>query len=190
MMSARVAPCPVRMVTAAELRAWAAAARPGERLVYLTAPAMVQGPAARAAASLYRDGLVDLGSARRADCAQAAGRPCGRCFDWFVERIGRPGRRDRRSLAVRDAAAAKILAALRRAAEGARPCPSDAQLARIAGLATRGQAAWRVRKLEAERRIACETMTGADGQAWRVVTILSNGNRTAEPRGAGAAQAA
>jgi len=176
--------CPVRAASAAELRAWAGRARPGERFVYFSGPALVQGPAARAAAAMYRAGLVDLPPARR------TGDRASSCFEWSVERIGPRGGRGRRApLAVRDAAAARILAVLRRAAGAGRPCPSDTQLARIGRLATRDQAQWRVRKLEAEGRIRTEIWPGPDGP-WRVVEIVASGLRTALPRrpGDGSAQ--
>jgi hypothetical protein len=159
----------VHMVSPQAMRAWAKGARPGESMIYLTAPAMVQCAASRSAAAMFREGLVDLTSEPRGDCA-------GR--NWLIVRLTASGKPARSS--VGDPATAKIYATLRRRAAAGKACPSLAELARIAGLATRYQAAWRLEKLEAAGRIRSEVIMAARG-AVRVVEICSNGDRTADP---------
>lgn len=165
--------CPVHMRSPAEMRAWARGARPGESMIYLTAPAMVQCAASRTAAAMFREGLVDLTSEPRADCS-------GR--NWLIVRLTATGKPARSS--VGDAETAKIYALLRRRAAAKKACPSLAELARIAGLATRHQAAWRLEKLEAAGRIRSEVVMTPRG-LFRVVEIRSNGDRTADPSSLG-----
>ncbi len=165
--------CPVEMRSPAEMRAWAKGAKAGERMIYLTAPAMVQCGASRTAAAMFREGLVDLTSEARGDCS-------GR--SWMLVRLTKTGRPARSS--VGDPATAKIYATLRRRAAAGKACPSLAELARIAGLATRYQAAWRLEKLEAAGRIRSEVIMAARGPV-RIVEICSNGERTASPNTSG-----
>jgi hypothetical protein len=153
--------CAVRAATPEEMRAWAKAARAGERFVYLTGPQLNEGPAVRAARALRAQGLVEFVSLRRADCAG---------FDWMIERLPSAGARRQPPLAVRDAAAAKILRVLRTAAANGRPCPSWGQLARIGGLPTREAARRRVARLIEEGKIQCATIDGPMGPE-RVVTL-------------------
>ena len=67
------------------------------------------------------------------------------------------------------------------AAERRRRCYSDAELARIAGLATRNQAAWRFKKLIETKRIRSRVVAGPDGRQWRIVTIVASSRSTRAP---------
>jgi len=80
-----------------------------------------------------------------------------------------------------DPATDAILRALKRAANLGMPCPSDAELARAAGLNTRDQAQWRVRKL-VDVGLISSTLAYEGGVPSRVVTIAASGKFTALPR--------
>ncbi len=154
---------------------WVAEAEEGARCVYARVETMVRHPRLRDRAQLLAgQGVVTLNATRH-----AAG---DGLFDYIAKRtfLRPPGAAPRIAAPVAaaeslesglDAAAALIFDELQRAARRGVRCPSDLDLAREAKLATRHQAAWRVRKLAAEGKIAIETLTGPDRLPWRVVTI-------------------
>ncbi|SMF70641.1 hypothetical protein [Allosphingosinicella indica] len=155
-----------------EMDAWLAGARPGERFVYCSAPALIRGPAAEHARLLYERGRVDLLQPRRAD---------GRGFDYQIVK---------RALATAPAGDMRedvlpgedaVLSALRRAANFQRRCPTNTELARAAGLATAQQAAWRIARLEERGLIRVATIKDGPEAGWRTVTIVRSGKQTKRP---------
>lgn len=155
------------VATAEQLEAWALGAAKGERFTYCSAVDLIRGETTAKAAELYQRRLITTHQTRRA----------GGGFDWFAVRTGFVVKK---AEAQRDPARDAILAALKRAANFNQACPSDADLARIAGLATRDQAAWRVRKL-VEAGAITSTVAYDGGVPFRVVTIAASGKRTALP---------
>jgi hypothetical protein len=166
------AACPTRVAAVEEIDAWLKKARKGDRFVYCTGPDLVRGPAAERAKALYMAGLVDLIQPRAAGCI-------GR--DFIVERRGTPLPAKDSAAAPDDDAMGVILDALTRAAQRGAPCPSDTELARAAGLATRNQAQWRVAKLRADGLI--RSWTTGDQEIGRVVFVVAIDKWTRAPAG-------
>ena len=157
-----------RIITAAEVTVWMQSAAPGDRLVYCTGPAMLPGPTL--------DKLLDLTGAGRVVTHK---RRRGAELEHYLV-VQRP------PIAVTveakpDAALEAIFAALARCARRGKRAYSNFELAKIANLATRNQAAWRVRKLAEEKRIRIETVEGPDRTPWRVVIV--EGRSSARPKG-------
>lgn len=156
----------------AEVKAAFEALKPGGRLVYGRGPQLIRGETSVYVRGLYEKGLADLAQPR-----SEAG------FDFIVQRRSPiPARRSKRIGCDHDQATRTILAALMRAAERGRVCPSDMELARIAGLATKAQAQGRVAKLRDLGTIRSAAVTG-DRAIARVVTIVGNGKHTKAPEG-------
>ncbi|HVQ09548.1 MAG TPA: hypothetical protein VMS43_14040 [Allosphingosinicella sp.] len=157
-----------RLVTEAELTGWARMALPGDSFVYCTGPAVPPGPTKERVKRLIASGTV------RAHQRRGAG---GALESYVVKRVEEPVRIEAAPL---DQALEDIFEVLSRAAQRGRRCPSDAELARGAGLATRNQAAWRMRKLERSGRIQSQSIDTPDGP-WRIVTIVQTRRQTASP---------
>jgi hypothetical protein len=83
--------------------------------------------------------------------------------------------------ALSDPATDTILRELKRAANFGQPCPSDAELARKAGLSSRHAAQFRVRQLITVGLIE-STLAYEGGVPSRVVTIVGTGKFTALPK--------
>jgi hypothetical protein len=176
-----------RIAAPESLACWLLTARPGERFVYAEGPAMLPGPTQELIAALLADGRVMTHQRRRATDQV-------REHFLIVREPPRPETRTGETLDVaarfeRDEAIETIFDAMERAARRRRRCPSLRDLARIAGLATRNQAAWRVRRLEEQQRIRTEIVAGPDGAPWRIVHVgrLSSARPPLRP-GSGQAQ--
>jgi len=105
-------------------------------------------------------------------------------FNYVIQK--RSSSMETRAERVRDAEAEDealdaIFRALKRAANMGLPAPSNTELARSAGLATRDQAAWRVAKLIQKGLIRSMSVTSGPQAGARVITIVSSGRRTAAP---------
>ncbi|QAY77903.1 hypothetical protein [Sphingosinicella sp. BN140058] len=167
--------CEAWVLPVAAARASFAALRPGERLLYARGPFLIRGETADFVREQYEAGL--------AHPLQPRSRACDG-FDYLVEKIPQaPLRRGRRICERDDAATKAILGALIRAADRERICPTDADLARIAGLATRAQAKWRLAKLRQRGVIETAPVT-MHPTITRVVTIVKTGRRTRAPEDA------
>lgn len=166
----------------AELEAWFARARPGERRTYALGPVLDRG---NAAVQLVRRW-------------QAAGQVT------FTEQLGAnrvryrliertrpepapPGASTRRSRRQLDEAEA-LIAAIEDAARGKRPCPSNAELGLAIG-ASRDRAKYLLRQLVAAGRLAVWSLHSG-GETVRVVGITATGQTTALPAAQRAGQAA
>jgi len=155
--------------------AFVRAARPGDRLVYCEAPELIRCETSRRAAELAQAGLVRTHQVRR----QGGG------FTFLIVRTGYklPRELTPAEAALADPFTAAVFAELQQAARAGRRCPSDAELARRSGLASRDQAQWRVRKL-ADAGLIESVVHYRRGVPARVVTILGGGGegtRTALP---------
>jgi hypothetical protein len=162
-----------RILSEGEVAFWFETAKPGDRLVYCTGPRMLPGPTMELVARLVGEKRLSTHPRRAAGDGPVESRPLEHVLQVLPPPKGQPS-----PPPPSDDAMEAIFDLLRRAAERRRACPSNAALARSAGLSTRYQAAWRVRKLEERRRIAIETIATPDGQ-WRIVTILATGKSTA-----------
>jgi len=140
------------------------------------------------AAALAADGLITTHHRRRA----------GGGWQYFAMRTGRPlrGRAEAKQSVLDDPATELIFRELKRAANFERPCPSDEELKRKAGLSTRDQAQWRVRKL-IDAGLVSSTVAYEGGVPTRVITIAegqlagsAGGKSTALPKKWAAAQQA
>ena len=141
------------------MRDWLRGASSGERFTYCVGDRVQAGAAANLARSLQAEGLVRLHSPRN-----AAG-----LFDYLMVRTGKPLPDPSQPEPLDDASEA-ILRAMKRAVNLWMPCPSDAELAKLAGLETRDQAQWRVTKLRRAGLIETLQVT-EDGSTTRVVSI-------------------
>lgn len=160
-----------------EMRAWLAAAAPGDAITYATTPMLGGQDAARLAREWEAKGLVELYQ-RRAKRAH--------CFDYCARRLACD---EDAPAATSDPQGAKsqpvdqtrlqmraLLAILRRCAVRGKACPSNARLASELGLrrgeAGRRRARYLLERLAGENRIS---VTGCGRNAPRVVTILAAG---------------
>lgn len=159
------------LASAAELRDWARSARPRDRMVYCVGPRVPEGPVKGQVNALVREGLVLTSSVREGERLQHL---LIRCRKPAAARAGN-GRGD--------AAQTAILVALARAATRGDRAPTDAELATVARLQTRDQAAWRVRKLKEGGMISVRTVRGPDNRPWRIVGV--GGRETAGPKEGG-----
>jgi len=160
-----------RILTAAELTVWLAGAQAGDRLVYCTGPAMLAGPTQDRLAKLIAEGKVRAHKRRN---------PAVGVLEHYLVVLPPAARAVEVTVSARpDLAAEAILRALERCVNQRRRAYSDFELAKIAGLATRNQAAWRVKKLAEAGAIAIETVEGPTRAPWRVVII--NGRGTMGP---------
>jgi hypothetical protein len=148
------------IVTEAEVRAWMRTATPGDSLVYCTGPAMLPGPTQDALKRLICEGRVRTHKRRN-----------GERLEHFL--VVLPNQETVTATASKgpDEASERIFEALEQCVRLGRRAPSDQELAKLAGLGSRNQAAWRVRKLAEAGRIHIDTVEAADRTAWRIVTI-------------------
>lgn len=164
--------CPTWVLPLAEARAWFAAARPDEVLLYAGGPRLVQGETSRWVGELAGRGLAEPSQSRSAHCYG---------FDFRIRKVGDPKAPPR---PLDDPATRAVLAALKRAARRGERCPSDRALARAAGLPTARSAGWRVTALRDSGLIAVVTVTGPDGP-WRTVTVPGTGSTEPPPSAGG-----
>lgn len=157
----------------AELRSWARQALAGECIDYAEGPWVPDGPTKAEVTALQREGIATPHQRRTA---------AGVAVYYLKLRPPSPKPAAQRGAAapapVLDEGQAAVLEALVAAARAGARCPSDRALAETAGLGSRHQASWRVRKLAEAGLIGIETQSGPDGP-WRVVIV--GGCRTAGP---------
>lgn len=152
-----------------DVEKWLATAKPGQRFVYARGPELVRGETSRFVGELARAGKVDLFQPR-----SEAG------FDFIIQmRVSpiEPRRREPED----DGALDIIFRALKRAANFGYRAPTNTELAKLAGLATSAQAAWRITKLIERRLIRTSHVTVGPEAGWRVVTIIETGKQTKVP---------
>jgi hypothetical protein len=159
-----------------EVKRWFASAEPGERIAYAHGPQLIRGETSRFVQVLALSARADPVLKRADDGA----------FDYFVQKrrfADEPGSRveERRAAAREDEAQDIIFRVLRRCANAGLRAPSNAALATHAGLATRNEAAWRIRKLIEAGKIKVETVPNGPEAGWRTVTIVASGKQTMAP---------
>jgi len=176
-----------RIITAAEVTVWLSTAQPGDSLVFCTGPRMLPGPTQDRLGELIAAGKVRTHQRRvpSTGSGQAA-----TTLEHFM--VVKPASAAAPPIAVTvtarpDEAIETIFEALVRCVARGRRAYADRELARIAGLATRNQAAWRVKKLAEAGRIRVETVEGPDRTQWRVVWI--GGRSTLRPPSTGSGRA-
>lgn len=154
----------------AEVARWFEHARVGEKLIY-AGGRLIQGETSLFVRTLYLEGEATLLQPRSAS---------GGGFDYILQKRA-TAKAEAAPIAAAEADEAQdvILRRLKRCANLNMQCPSDAELAREAGLATRARAAWRLRKLEKAGTI--KTRTTGDVAVPRVVTIVATGKQTKVP---------
>ena len=142
------------------LERWLAIAEPGSSIVYYSGYSLPRGSKAIA----YLRALSDAGEInfcqRRRDGGGGSDYVAQRCGEPVPDPAGfgtnaeffKPRRRERDDDA-QFAAQEAILRQLRRAANFGLVCPSNSELARLAGLGTRNQAAYQIRKLQEDAQI-------------------------------------
>lgn len=162
----------VMLVSVDDLDAFVRRATAEESFTYCEAPDLIRSPTSARVTELSTDGLVRPHRKRRAGG--------GWCF--YVVRTAKRGTSAQSPVeaALSDAATDIIFRELKRAANFDLPCPSDADLARKAGLTSRDQAQWRVRKLVHVQLVSSE-LAYEGGVPTRVVTIVATGKRTRLP---------
>jgi hypothetical protein len=145
----------------------------GEEFVYCEAPSPIRGETWSRAGELATKGLILTLTRKRA----------GGGFVYFARRTSRPlgVKHDPVAAALADPATDAIFRALKRAANFGRPCPTDTELMRLAGLNMRQAAAWRVRRL-IDLKLIQSTLAYEGGVPTRVVTIVATGKFTALPK--------
>ena len=154
-----------KLATVDDLDAFVRRAAAGQRFTYCEAPDLIRSETSVRVTALAGEGLVRPHRERRA----------GGGWDFYVVRTGKglPVRADPLLAALADPATDLVYRALKRAANFAAACPSDEALKRLAGLATRNQAAWRVRKL-IDLGLVESTVAYEGGVPFRVVTICAS----------------
>lgn len=177
-----------KLATVDGLNAFVRQAAAGETFVYCEAPQPMYGDTWSRVTELAQQGFVTPLSSKRAGGG-------------WVYSVARTRKRITRDLtpqekALSDPATDTIFRELKRAANFAQPCPSDAELARKAGLSSRHAAQFRVRQLIAVGLIE-STLAYEGGVPSRVVTIVAGsqagsagGKFTALPKKWAALQAA
>lgn len=153
-----------RLVDADDLDAFVRRAQPEESLVYCEDTDLPRSLTTARVTDLAASGLVRPHRRRR----QGGG------WEYFVVRTrkGQAAVLDPVQAALADPATDLIFRALKRAANLALPCPSDAALARMGGLNTRDQAQHRFRKL-IDAALIESTVAYERGVPSRVVTIAA-----------------
>lgn len=153
----------------ARLLLWARQAMPGARCCYARAPRCSRREPLGAAAGLLADsGHVTLW---RAPVRGSRG-----LYDFFARRERRGFAGVEGSVSVLRDDDARVLDLLEAAAAARASCPSNAELAKGAGLSSSQLAGAAVARLEKAGFILRET---APAPIWRVVTIVESGERTA-----------
>lgn len=177
-----------RVAPVGALDAFARTAKPGDEFVYCEAPDLVRCETSTRARELVQAGVIRTHQRRRA----------GGGWEYFAvrTRYKPPAPVTPAAAALADPATDSIFRQMKRAANLNLPCPSDAQLARSAGLESRKQSAWRVRRL-VDAGLIESTLAYEGGVPTRVVTICcgphagtAGGKFTALPKKWAALQAA
>lgn len=152
------------------IEAWAAQARPGDELVYAHIPRLPHRSAAAARVRAMEEKKLVLLYQRAAEPGT---------FDYVARaRARRPSAPPpvaRIATPMLDGDGARVLQAIRFHAARGLPCPSNAAIARIAGLRDRMQASHAVAKLAKLGFVTVEMVGPSD----RIITIVGSGERTA-----------
>lgn len=148
-----------------DLDAFVRRAASGERFTYCEAPDLIRSEASVRVSALADDGLVSPHRTRRA----------GGGFTFFVVRTGKPlpTAQSPQAKALADPATDLIFRAIKRAANFCQFCPTDTESAKLAGLGSRDQAQWRVRKL-IDTGLIRSTVAVENGVPVRVVTVCAS----------------
>lgn len=147
-----------------DFAAWVERAPVGARIVYAHGSVPPRGePAWALAGALETAGRVTLTAARD-----------GGVTEWIATKLA-AGPGAAAAAPIEDAAAERVLARLRRAANLEQVCPTNAELAEACGLKDADAASYRIRKLIRERRIRVEDQ---GPRARRIVTIVATGRST------------
>jgi hypothetical protein len=158
-----------------QLHSWATRARPGDDVVYATGarPGDVISAAVRA---LHASGVVTMTSKRIPGGFRfiAQRLPDPRPSQLRMRKAGNRGHFTRRCDGAKRSTRI-VLRLLKRAAARGEPCPTNAELARAAGLKDALAASYRIRRLVKDGLIQVE---GPDPTERRVVTIVATGQRT------------
>ena len=173
---------PQKLATVDDLDAFVRRAEPEESFVWCEAPEQLPGLTKARVTELIGEGLVRNHALKRA----------GGGYEFTVFRTAKrlSAKADPVAIALADPATDTIFRALKRAANLGLACPSDTELARLAGFALRQSAQQRVRKL-IELKLIESTVAHEGGVPTRVVTIVETGRATAlPPRWAARAKAA
>lgn len=160
------------VLTVGEVQNWIDRAAPGDRLRYGGGLSLVRGETSRYVVSLAIAGLADPFQPRSKE------RPG---FDFIIQkRTPPPGPRHARP-PEEDKALDVILRSLKRAANFGLRAPTNAELAREAGLPGTGAVAWRITRLIEAGLIKTQAITTGPEAGWRVVTICETGQQTKVP---------
>lgn len=163
------------------LEEWFAHARAGQRTIYVRGVADGSHEVVKLVRDWSRTG--------EATCSQGRDRDTGELL-YYVTRC-RPAQNDaarasgaRSAIdeAERETPDGKIYLALRRAANLGLPCPSNAQLAELAGLRDADAARYVLRKLQQAAKI--DVKLSGRGRSFRRVRIVETGRMTADEPGA------
>jgi hypothetical protein len=172
----------------AALEAFVKLAEPGSEFVYCEAPSPMYGETWSRATELAQQGFVRTHQRRRA----------GGGWQWYAVRTTKPLPKERtaQERALDNGPTLVIYTELKRAAILGRPCPTDGDLMKKAGLDMRQAASWRVRRL-IDVGLISSTVAYENGVPTRVVTIETSrfagaaaGKFTALPKKWAALQAA
>jgi hypothetical protein len=151
-----------KLATIDDLDAFVRRARPDESFTYCEAPELIRSETSARVTELAADGLVRPHRKRRDGG--------GWEFTIMRTRKGFPAKADPVRAALADEATDLVFRALKRAAILGLPCPTDSDLMRKAGLFSRDQAQWRVRKL-IDVGLISSAQAYEGGVPSRVVTI-------------------
>jgi hypothetical protein len=156
--------------TAADVEAWMAAAKPGDRFVYATGPTLIQG----AAAALVR---------KLRDAGEIASHNQRNRFSNALEYVAI---RNRVRVVTQRAPVCcpnmmAVLVELQNAAQAGIRCPSDSEIGARTGL-TGGQVKWQLEKLEAAKMIERRNVPAPSDSRFRVVKVIATGAETAGPQ--------
>lgn len=163
---------PQKLATVDDLDAFVRRAGPEDSFTYCEAPDLIRSETSARVTELAGEGLVRPHRRRRE----------GGGWEFYVVRTrkGLPVKTDPVAAALAEPSTDLIFRALKRAANFGKPCPSDADLARLAGLGMRQQAQQRVRKL-IDVGLIESTVAYEGGVPSRVVTIVATGKQTELP---------
>jgi hypothetical protein len=168
-----------RISTVREIEDWVRTARPGDLLIYARGvPSLVGTPQNAAAQKLWAAGKVRLNLRRS---------PEDRALEYLMWRKAPERIRSSKPKLVPTASidgrtdAARAYRVLVLNADHGRPCPSNEDLARLAGLIGKDRAAYAMRCLVQAGMIESEIVELKSGA--RVVTICESGRKTAWPAG-------
>lgn len=159
----------------AEVEKWFERAQTGASLVYAKGEWLMQGATA--------DFVRDLALAGVAHPLQPRAPEGG--FHYTIKKLGEApeaeGAACRPRIGSDDEALQTILRTFRRQANLGLRASTNPQLAKLAGLATTAQAAWRVTRLVELKLIRTQVITTGAHAGWRIVTIMGSGRSTLAP---------